>query len=795
MKEQVRRIRRSPASALVIVATFGLGIGGATLGFALAKAVWLHPLPYRAASRLENVWTVDRRYPRLFFGPGEEVERLLAAAPSLSGEARYAVGSAVWRLGRQRIQAGTALVGQGFFPLLGAHAAVGRLPGSTTPEALISPGLAALMGGDRRALGRTIVSGGRAYTIVGVGQATLRFPDFLLPGRPAATEVWLPRRSADPAMLANALGMRGILVRRRPGTGMAELDRELATLTIRLRAEHRLDATSRLAAASLMQEEVGSARTPALVMFLASLFVLGIAVTNVTLLLLERAWRRRAEIGVRLAIGGGAGAILLGEVAESLLLALGGSAVGLGLAYAAVPAVRASLPAAWLHGMATARADLALVGFAAALAASIALATGALVARRTLASDPLALLRRSSDAPHSGARRAIPERRAMLAAEIALSVVLAAGSIALVQSFAAVVGIRTGMRTRRVIAVWTFLPVQGDTALHDALAERIRRRLSRLAGVRAAADSAVPVLEGETFIEPPARTAVATLAFQHRAVSRGYFRVLGIPLLQGRDFDAGDGPGATPVAIVNRAFALAGWKGASPIGRRIRFATQGNHLEFLVVGVVGDARDNVLRTPPRPELYTAIGQSPALPSVAFFLRTIGDPMADWPAWRASISSQIWAVTGDTPVSAIEPLHVVVAKGQTGPRFRAALLACFAAFGVLLAALGVYAVFANEVAQAERGIAVRLALGASRRRVLGGVLGAVARVSAVGIGAGGLAGFLALRAMRSLLFGFSAGSLAPLLEAALVLGVTALAACGLATRRVFRIDVAQSLRGD
>jgi putative ABC transport system permease protein len=793
MKAQLRRILRSPAIPLAVVATFGLGLGGATLGFALAKAVWLHPLPYRAASRLENVWEVDRRYPRLFSGPGKEAARLLAAAPLVAGQARYAVGATVWQIAGRRVQAGTALVGPRFFRLLGFHAAAGRLPAGAMPEALISPNLAARLGGDKLALGQAIASDGRIFTIVGVAQPGFRFPDFLTPGRPAATEVWLSRVSADRAMLANTLGMRGILVRLQRGAGMARFNREMAMLTRRLRAAQHLNRSSRLAALSLVQEEVGGARTPALVLFLAAMLVLGIAVTNVTLLLLERAWRRRAETGLRLALGGGPTEILRAEIAEILLLALGGAAAGLCLAYVAMPAVRAALPPGWQQGLAAARLDAGMVVFAVALASAIALAAGALVARRVLAHDPLALLRGGASAGPAGARAASAESRGLLAAEIALSVVLATGSIALLQSFAAVAAIRTGMRSRRVISVWVDLPAQGGVAHRDALAERIRQRLARLPGVRAAADSAVPVLAGETFIEPPAHTAVATVLFQHRAVSPGYFRVLGIPLLQGRDFNADDRPGGTPVAIVNRAFAIAGWKGAHAIGHRIRIPTQGHRLEFLVVGVAGDARDNALRAPPRPELYTAMSQTPALPSAAFFLRTSGNPAAGWPIWRQRISSRIWAVVGDVPIASIGPLQAAIAKAQAGPRFRAALLACFAAFGLLLAALGVYAVFAYEVARLERAVAVRLALGATHRRVVGGIVWSGAKVSGLGIGPGVLAGFWALRAMHSLLFGLSSSAAQPLIGAALLLGAAALAACALATRRVFRLQVAQALR--
>lgn len=200
-----------------------------------------------------------------------------------------------------------------------------------------------------------------------------------------------------------------------------------------------------------------------------------------------------------------------------------------------------------------------------------------------------------------------------------------------------------------------------------------------------------------TFFEPPVHAGQAVVRdFHHRAVTPGYFRILGIPVLRGRDFSAADRHGTPEVAIINRAFAREAWPhGGDPVGQQMVIHRHGEHWTARVIGVVADARDNRLRvSAPPPEIYTSLLQDlPPYTGVGLLLGTRGRAAAHWPYWRRALQQQIWSALGSVPISFLHPLSAVVAKNRAGPRFRAAVLAAFALMGLLLAALGVYGVFA------------------------------------------------------------------------------------------------------
>ncbi len=788
----LRRLRQAPAFAFTVILTLALGIGAATAMFSVAEAVWLRPLPYPRADRLVNIWLHNPRYPHLDLGFGPRGALLVRHLPPMESSAAYVTSPVVWRALGRRFQANTALVSPGFFPLLGVPVASPR-----GQSAVISPRLAQRLGGPRRALGKTITTGASAFTVAGVAPPGFDFPTLLIPGFPARTNIWLSLTRAHRRVLTSLGGGEiDVLARLGPGASLAQLNAQLAPLNARLSAATRPSPRWRLTARSLAAETVGHAQAPLAILLAAAILLWLIAVANVAHLLLERGWRRGGEMGLRMALGAVPADIMALTLTEALVLSLAGGALGLALAYGALAAIRGLAPAVWLSATPQTNGPLALFVFAAAVLS--ALAAGWLPARQSARRDPQAIVRGGPSGLISAGAAAPGTRRLLLIAETALSAVLLVTALVLVRSFARIAATPVGLRTRNVITSY-FLPPQNafsHPAQRLALYQRLLRRARAIPGAAGAALTGAPLLAGMTFIEPPTHAGVAVVTdYHHRAVTPGYFRLLGIPLLRGRDFSAADGHGAPEVAVVNRAFARQGWpRGGDPVGHRLLIRWRGQSWSLRVIGVIGNARDNRLRSAPRPEIYTSLFQDlPRNSGVGLLVRTRGSAAAQWPYWRRALQRQIWSVLPSAAISFLHPLAAVVAKNQSGPRFRASILAAFALLGLLLAALGVYGVFAYAAAQRRREFAIRLALGATGRDMVRLVLPGSARLVAAGLALGLFAAWLAARALAHWLYAVSLRDPLPFLAAAAVLAIVALSAAYLPLRRALHLDPARTLR--
>ncbi len=787
----LRRLRRAPVFTVSIVLTLALGIGATTAMFSLAEAAWIRPLPYPHAGRLVNIWLHSPRYAHLDVGFRRAGAALARRAPALGPSAEYVAGPAVWRLAGRRLQTDTALVSRRFFSLLGAAVAApsGR-------SAVISRQMAVRLGGPRDAIGKTICLGGAAFTVTGVVPRGFDFPTLLIPGFPAKTNIWLGLSTAHRRLLTSfGSGDTSVLARLRPDGTLAQLQAQLAPLDSRLPAATRPSPRWRLIALPLVAETVGHAQAPLAILFAATILLWLIAVVNVAHLLLERGWRRGGEFGLRMALGAGPGAIMALTLTEALLLAIAGGGLGLALAYGALKAIRLLAPPGWLPAAARTNGPLALFAFGAALLTG--LIAGWWPARQSLRRDPQATLR--GGGPGTASAGSATARRLLLPAEMALAAVLLVSALVLVRSFARIAATPVGLRTRRVVTAYLAIPRRDypHASQRLALYRQLVHRARAIPGAAGAALTGAPLLAGMTFFEPPVHAGRAVVTgFHHRAVTSGYFRLLGIPLLRGRDFSAADRRGTPEVAIINRAFAREGWPhGGDPLGRQMVIHWHGQLWAARVIGVVGDARDNRLRvSAPPPEIYTSLFQDlPRYTGVGLLLRTRGPAAAHWPYWRRALRQQIWSVLGSVPISFLHPLSAVVAKNRAGPRFRAAVLAAFAFLGLLLAALGVYGVFAYAAAQRSREFGIRLALGATRRDLTRMVGFDAVRLMAAGLAVGLLAAWFAARAMAHWLYAISSADPVPFLGAAMLLAAASLAAVYLPLRRALRLDPARTLR--
>jgi predicted permease len=481
---------------------------------------------------------------------------------------------------------------------------------------------------------------------------------------------------------------------------------------------------------------------------------------------------------------------------ESVVLALGGAATGIALGAAGVRVLRATLPDDTPR-LAEVALDLPVLAVCTMLAVLIGVVFGlapAFLASRGDVQDALRGAR--GVAGRAGGERT---RGALVVAEVALTLVLVIGAGLMMRTLWSLAHVDAGFRAEGVLS----LRVQPSGERYSTNQKRIdyiNTLLARLAGLPGVVSTGLihhlPLagyawyadidLEGR-----PRAAGEAVLRSGWRVIEGDYFRTMGIPLLRGRAFTAADTREATPVVIVNEAFARSAWPGEDPIGKRFLAgnATRGTGA-VTVVGVVGGVRHISLDASPEPELYRPHAQSP-MGAVSVVMRTRGEPLA-----LAGLARQtIQAMDADVPISDVRSLEQVMSASVARPRLIMSLLLVFAGVGVVLGAVGVYGVIAYAVGERRREIGVRIALGAEPRRVAGSVVVHGLRYAVIGV-AIGLAGSLAVtRVMRTLVFGVSTTDPATFVALSVFLIIVAALASYLPARQAARTDPMVALRVD
>jgi predicted permease len=390
-------------------------------------------------------------------------------------------------------------------------------------------------------------------------------------------------------------------------------------------------------------------------------------------------------------------------------------------------------------------------------------------------------------------------RTVLVTAEVALALVLLAGAGLLVRTLWTMEGFERGFSSERIATVRVSLP----TGLYAGQPEvrgffvRLLDRVRALPGVESAATGTgvlMPLLtnSGTFSIEgrpqPPPEQRVE---YPVESVSPGYFETLGATLVSGRTFTAGDHPDAPLVIVINETLAQAGWPGQDPIGRRIRPGDDDSTAPWMtVVGVVRDLRRGDLRRPVRPEIYLCALQR-ASRTQMLLIRTASDPAAI----IATVRREVQTIDPQLPLFAVTTLDDQVAQTLTSPRFRAVLLAGFAAIALALAAIGIYGVTSHAVAQRTHEVGIRMALGANRRDVLTLVLTQHLRPVLIGVGLGLTGAVVLSQFMRTLVYGVRVVDPVTLVSMSLSLLAVAVLACAVPARRATRVDPLTALRGD
>jgi predicted permease len=815
-----RSLHRTPAFTITAILTLVIGMGAVAAIFAVVNGVLLKPLPYGNPERLVGTWhdLPPLSMPKASQSSGTYFTyRKLAHSIENIGlyqESAANVSEAGGASEPQRLAAGW--ITASIIPTLQAQPLLGRNFTDTEdlprgPDAvIISEGLwRTRFGADRAVIGRTLEVNGVSRQIVGVMPKAFRFPS-------AATRLWLPLALDPSAPNAGGFNFNGV-ARLKPGVTPADAERDLAaalphvvelfpTVAPGVPTQLLLDqAKPRPVLVPLLEDMTGAiARTLWMVAAAAGLVLL-VACANVANLILVRADQRQREIAVREALGAGRARVLAVFLAESLLLAGVAAAGGLGLAWLALRALVAAGPAD-IPRLAEVGIGPATVGFVLVVALLVAAICTVIPALRLGRGQQLSVALRQGGRSGTAGRSQHRLRGAMVAFQVALALVVLAGSGLLLRTFQRLHAVEPGFTADHVATFWMSLPrarYGSDSSLVRFYSELLRRA-GEVPGVRnAGLTSRLPLLvhgmNWNTFYsEEDATSATRIPPLQiFTTTDANYFQVMGIPLLAGRSFDRLEAQRPFE-AMISQRTAEQFWKdptGRTAIGKRFRSLPTGPW--YTIIGVVGNARDTALAAPPSQVVYypeigggdTVNGQLAR--TMALVVKTQGDPAAI----TAQIQQVVRGLDPTLPTFDVRPMEAVLRASTAQLSFTISILGAAAVVTLLLGAIGLYGVLTYLVTLRTRELGVRIALGADPRTVARMITRQGLVLTAAGIGGGLVLFGLLARFLKSFLFGVDAGDPVTLAAAALALiGISALASW-IPARRAARVDPAGALRAE
>ena len=813
IRHSVRALLRQPSFTAIAVLTLTLGIGANTAIFSVVNGVLLRPLPFPHPEQLvivqdnlkqaENVGlSVDElKDLQQRSGVFDEVSACWPVDANLTGSDRP-----------ERIE--LLAVSPNYFSLLGANAELGRVFGPQdkaqgfAESAVISHGLwQRLFGSDPNILGRKLYVDSDAYTVVGVMPADFRHPGKTLRD---AVDMWATagfeaKPFPSPAQ-RNLRMLPGAIGRLKPGLAVAQAQSQLDNFVNGLRAEfpkeYPPDAGWTIRLQPAREALTGNVHTVLWVLLGAVALVLLIGCVNLANLLLARASSRKREMAIRLALGASRRRLLMQLLFESLLLSVMGGVLGLILVASLMKLILLLVPAD-VPRLNEVGINFGVFVFVLIVSVLSGLIFGFVPALQSSRADLVSGLKENSQG--GGAGRAHNRFRAgLVVTEFALSLVLMIGAGLLLRSFAQLLDVKPGIDPQQVLLMRIWLPVPNDPDKDPyrdpekrvQFANEVLRRANTLPGVESSAlgnGLGVPFIgthQSFPFVveDRPAEDA-NPLRAQPSAVSEDYFKVLRIPLTKGRTFTSSDDIHSLPVAVIDETFAQRFFPGQDPIGRHIKPKPRESKAPWItIVGVVGNVKTDGFDQPDQAHLYRPLGQNPNY-SLAVYLRTGGNPLALAPMLRKEVQS----IDRNLPVFGEQAMSTLVADSLAQRRFAVELVGLFGIVALLLAGIGIYGVMSYSVSQRTREIGIRIALGASRRTILGWVLKQGMLLSIVGVSIGVLAAIAFSRVLRGLLFGVAPTDVVTYVTVGGLLCLVALLACYVPARRATRVNPIKALK--
>jgi len=793
-----RAARRAPGFTVIVVLTLALGVGATTAIFSVVRGVLLRELPFGSPERLVRLWLAnparnEARSP-ISIPDLEDWRRLGRSFDHVSAYSTLPTGLALVD-GGEPLRLKTAYVAADFFATLGVSALVGRtlLPsehvdGRDRVVVLSHRFWSGRYGSARDIIGRTLRLNDEPYSVVGVMPAAFRFPD-------RDTDVWVPISVVPASGIPRTRSVRWLepIARLAPGVTAARAQSDLSVMTERLASEYgdTNAGWTRATLVPLRDAILGSSRSRVWILFGAVVLTLVLACVNVANLVLARASRRSRELAVRTALGAGRARLARQLFTESVALSLTGGAFGVVLAMWGVRAL-VTLIAPWLPAVGDIRLDGTVLVFALSVSAITGLAFGLIpvVGDRGNVAGTL----RESGRGNTGAAGAHALRRALVALEVGLAMMLVVGAGLLVKSFSRLSNVSLGFDADRTLYLRVTIAASRYARPSEYLpvADRMLARVREVPGITAAAlakDGPMRAGGEPSSFVIPAQTASASSA-EPRAnflpSSDGIVRALGLRLIAGRDLIEQDGDSGAIGVVVSAGLARKHWPERSPVGEEIEY--QGRRMR--VVGVAGDARYTSVQGDPTPMIYVpnSIVTRRIFTVIA---RTAGDPALLLPAVREAIR----AVERDQPITEMGTVREAVGDAVAAPRVLTLLVGAFGVVALLLAAIGVYGVVAYVVGQRMNEIGIRIALGAKSADIVQWTLKTGLTPALVGLAAGTVGALALSRWLGAQLYEVSPKDPVVFGGVGVVLVIVAILASGVPARRAARVDPAIALRSE
>ncbi len=800
----LRVLVKSPSVSIVATIALALGIGANTAIFSVVNAVLLRPLPFPNSDQLMSVFESDRvrggvrgsySYPNFFdLRDQNHVFEHVAAYHdndfTLTGQG-------------QPVMLHGAMASADLFSVLGVTPMLGRtftpaedkLTESGRVVVLSERLFAGRFNSDASIVNKTITLNGHSFTIIGVMPKGFEFP---IQNDPLDLWTTIAEDAAGETPITSQRGAHFLRVigRLKPGVSQLQAQSEADTIGARLAQQYPDTNTNKgIRIEPTLQALVGDVRPALLILLGAVACVLLIACANVANLLLARAMTRHKEMAVRSALGASRLRVVRQLLTESLLLSLAGGVLGLGLAIwwsdLLIALGKQDIPRAIQVGL-----DWRVLGFTLSVTLLTGFVFGLVPALQLSKTDLTESLKEGRGAGAAARKNRI--RGVLVVAELAIAVVLLVSAGLLMQSFWRLQHVNSGLQAQNVLTFNVSIPeVRYSSEKQARFFRDLTNRLRSLPGVQSASAALPLPLSGDRFVisfqiegrpvapkDEPAADLFMT--------EPDYFRTLGIPLLQGRDFNERDDHNSTPVVIVSDQFARQFFPGENPIGKRFKpgLSSWENEKSQMreIIGVVGDIRNRALNTEPKPVYYLPQSQVP-FNELAIVTKTSNDPRA----LINAVTREVQSMDAELPVFNAKTMDEYVSSSVAAPRFNTTLLAIFASVALVLTVIGLYGVMSYSVAQRTNEIGIRMALGAQTSDVLRMIVKDGAKIVAIGLLLG-IGGALALtRLLESLLFGVTTRDPLTFVSIAALLSVVAMLACYIPAWRATRVDPLEALR--
>lgn len=804
LRYALRMLRKNSLISLVILASLAIGIGANSAIFSVVDALMISPLPYPQPDRLAAVWLHSPRIGifRDWPSPGEYID--LQNQNHSFEQTALAQSRPATLMGRPRPERVEILRTQSsLLNMFGAKILLGRLflpsddkPGAP-PIALLSyHAWQQLFSSDPGIVGKSVILDGNAFTVAGVLQRGFLLNADVLPseGPMDNVDILVPLPLGPDAAQRRGDENYNIVVKLKPGASLQEAQADVNIIATHIREKDRRDSSFGMDVVGLQDQVVGGVRRALLVLLGAVGLVLLIACANVANLLLARAAGREREMAVRTALGAGWRELSRQLLTESVVLGLLGGAAGLVVAQISLSVVRAINPGN-IPLLEAIRINGSVLAFTFALALATGILFGLAPVWRAVRVDVNSSLKaggRNSRADSGLHMRRRGLRGVLVICELALSLTLLVGAGLLIRSFVRLQNVPPGFTTNHVLAMQVAAnqPKYRDQKALVNFYREIHARISAMPGVVAeGAVSALPLtgsvgwggINVEGYTPPPNEE----LQVDMRTASTDYFRTMAIPLIAGRYFSQEDTPDNLQVAVVDAKFAQRFWPRGSAVGKRVWFDPK---KPITIVGVVGTVKQYGLETDGKIAVYFPSQQAPDR-GMFVVVRT----SADQAGLGAAVTDQIHSVDPDVVVYGIRTMQSILYDSLARQRFASTMLGAFAAFALLLAAVGLYGVLAYLVSQSTRDIGILVALGARPADILGLIVRQGIQLTIIGIVAGLAVAAALSRVVASLLFGVSALDPVTFVAVPAFLLLVALAATLIPAWRAMRVDPIVALR--